>query len=232
MTQLSDLQTQIRYLTNTENSQFITNTELTYYINASAGELDDILLTKNEDYRLTHTQLVIATGSTFPLPSDFYQLRGVDFYTNSAPTPWLTLKQFSMPERNKYTQPFFATIPGTITPYYMLQDGYVAIIPPVAALGTYQLWYTPILPALVNQTDTIPSYLNNNAWCEYIVVDCCIKVLNKQNLDPSAFMAQKAGLKVRVEGLAGKRDAGAPKCGRQTRFSGSSRYGGYMGWRV
>jgi hypothetical protein len=178
------------------------------------------LVAKNEDYALTTTgNITIANNQQIPLPADFDALRGVDFYFAQAPQPWITLKQFSMPERNRFNYPLLQTMFGRPLLHYMLQDGYVAIAPAASCQGTYRLLYTPAIPLLVNLTDTIPYYLDNRTWSDYIVIDCCIKAINMQQEDPSAFMAEKNAMKARVENLAGKRDAGAPKHGRNTRGS-------------
>jgi hypothetical protein len=218
-------------------NQYIPDTTVTSYINDSAAELDDILVAKNEDYRLTVLPFTVSSGTRYPLPADFYQLRGVDFYTNNGSTPWVTLQAFSLPDRNKYNQPFYAYIPGLVAPYYKLEDGYIAFIPQQAAIGNYQLYYTPVLPQLVNTTDTIPSYLDNQAWREYVVLDVAIKIQVQQEKPCTEFMAQKAAMHQRVQALAGKRNAGAPKCGRFTRQIGGRRfmgvgggYGGYGGY--
>jgi len=213
MTSLLDLITQCRQVTNTESNQFITNSELTYYLNSSLAELDDLLVVKQADYRLVQTICNITVGNTFALPADFYQLRGVDYYAYGvASNPWQTLNQFMLKERNRYANPMVRTLYGVTSIYYMLQDGYVAIVPVDAAVGQYRLWYTPIYQPLVNLTDTIPSYFDNQAWREFAVMDTAIKILNKQNLDPSAFMQRKEELKTRILAMAGHRDAGDPKC--------------------
>jgi hypothetical protein len=220
MTLASDLVTQIRFLTNMEKSQFVTDNQLLYYINASAGELDDILVSKQEEYRLTQTQLQITSGNLIPLPSDFYQLRQVDFYYSpSATQPWTTIQKYMLKEQTLYSSSLARSIYGVPNVRYMLQDGYIAIVPETNALGLYRVWYTPVFQQLA-LTDTIPSYFDNQAWREYIVVDCCIKVYNGQNLDPSIFMAQKAALKIRIEAMSGKRDSGSPKHIVNTRNSG------------
>ena len=212
------------------NSQFVTDAEITYYINGSYRELDDILIAKNQDYRLVIQGFTPGTSTTtisnnemIPLPADFDELRGVDFYYSNQQQPWVTLKQFSMPERNRFNFPLMQTMFGAPLLKYMLQDAYVAIAPLQCCAGQYRLLYTPELPQLVNTTDSIPYYMDNRTWCDYVVFDCCIKIMNKQQEDPSAYMAQKAAMKTRVESLAGKRDYCAPQCGRNTR--GGNMYG-------
>lgn len=227
MTDLTDLIQQVRWTTNMENSQFITDAEFIYYINGSMRELDDMLIAKNEDYRLTKTApITISNNQAIPLPADFDELRGVDFYFPAAPQPWVTLKQFSLPERNRFNFPLLQTMYGMPLLHYMLQDGYVDIAPEASCQGTYRLLYTPALPVLVDGYDTIPYYLDNRTWSDYIVCDVAIKALNKQQEDPTAFMAAKEAMKKRVESLAGKRDAGAPKVGRNTRHRANDYYYG------
>lgn len=221
----SDLVTQIRYLSNMENNQFVTDIQLLYYINASAGELDDILVAKQEEYRLIKTQLQITSGNLIPLPSDFYQLRQVDFYYSpSAIQPWTTIQKYMLKEQTLYSSSLNRSIYGVPNIRYMLQDGYIAIVPETNALGQYRIWYTPVFKQM-SLTDTIPSYFENQAWREYIVVDCCIKVYNGQNMDPSIFMAQKAALKTRIEAMSGHRDSGSPKHIVNTRNNND--YGGW-----
>lgn len=220
MTSMNDLITQVRYLTNTESNQFITNPELQYYLNASLGELDDILVSKQEDYRMTDVIIPILPGmnpdgtplNKFPLPADFYQLRGVDYYSNGVlSNPWQTLDRYMFKERNKFANPLIRTPFGTLYLSYKLQDGYVSIMPEYAAAGNYRLFYIPTFTEL-NFTDPIPSYFENQAWREYAVVDASIKVLNKQNLDPTGLWKQKADLKSRIQAMSGHRDSGDPKC--------------------
>jgi hypothetical protein len=62
------------------------------------------------------------------------------------------------------------------------------------------------------------------AWCEYAIVDVSIKILAKQNLDPTAFMAQKAGLTQRILSMAANLDAGGPKKTVDTRHNNLNAY--------
>jgi hypothetical protein len=48
-----------------------------------------------------------------------------------------------------------------------------------------------------------------SGWTEYVIVDAAIKCLVKEETDPSALMATKAGLIKRIEEAAGNRDVGA-----------------------
>lgn len=55
------------------------------------------------------------------------------------------------------------------------------------------------------------SYFDSvNGWDEFVVVDAAIKALQRQELDTSTLMAQRAILKERVEEMAHPRDANRP----------------------
>ena len=228
MTTAQDLVTQIRFLTNTEVSQFVTDPELLIYVNSSCGELDDILVANQQYYRLINVVIPITSGNLLPLPIDCYQINEVDFYYAPLQSqPWARLERFELAEQTMYSNSQARNIYGVPNLKYMLQDGYVAIVPEASAIGSYRLWYTPIYKMMA-LTDTIPLYFENNAWREYVVVDSSIKVLNKQNLDPSAFMAQKEALKARIKSMSSKRDAGNPMHVANTRNFGFE-YGGFGG---
>lgn len=220
MTQLSDLILLARQRSDMEANAFISDTELTTYLNNSLAELDDILVTNYEDYRLSSFLSVLASNGTIPLPADFYKLRGVDFQVlNVGPSNWWSLRPFMFPERNRFNQTVAAIAwPfGRVQLTYRLADQGIVIMPADQAAGTYQVWYTPLFNPLVLTTDLLPQSMSSQAWTEYAVVDACIKILGKQNLDPSGFLAEKAALRARVIGASKNRNAAGAKRVADTR---------------
>jgi hypothetical protein len=235
MTALSDIIQQVRWRVDMpEQNQYITDPEFISYINSSYRELYDILTISNVDFALTiqgetagTTTNTISNFQKIQLPADFAELRAVHFYFPSAPQPWVTLKKASIAEWNRFNFPLMQTMYGMPLLHYIGPiDGYVAIAPEASCQGTYRLLYTPALPVLVNTTDTIPSYIDNRTWQEYVVVDVCAKALTKQQDDPTAFLVQKEALKKRIEASAPQRDSGSPKVGRNTRHRGNDYYFG------
>ena len=234
-TTLANIIQLIRYRANLENNYVVTDSELTIYINSSLAELDDILVTDYEDYNVETFQAVIptdGTSNTFPVPSQFYKLRGVDYQLNKEQngTYWLTLYPFQMPERNRQR----SGLTNILIPYktglsYRLQGNQIMIMPQMQAGGIYQVWYTPKYVPLVELTDTLSIQMDTQAWVEYSVVDCCIKCLNKQNLDPSGFLAEKGALQQRIRNAMKNRDASAPKRMANVRFN-SNDFGVPWGW--
>lgn len=235
VTSLSDLIAQVRMRGNMENNFFVTDSELTGYINNSLAELDDILVTEYEDYRLNNFQAVIPNdgySNSISIPSDMNKLRGVDIMYDR----WTSLFSFQFTERNRYN----GGIAAAISPYgrnrlsYRLADQGIMIMPQQQAYGKFQVWYTPKFNPLLQLTDILPIQMDTQAWVEYAVVDCCIKIFNKQNLDPSGFMAEKAALKQRIVGAAKNRDTSGPKRTANVRFNGddcySMGYNSYDSW--
>jgi hypothetical protein len=61
-------------------------------------------------------------------------------------------------------------------------------------------------------TDFGPQELDGvSGWEQYIVSDVCIKYCGAEETDPQLFMAQKMGLKQRIEEAAENRDVGEPQ---------------------
>lgn len=241
-TQLSDIITLTRQRSNMENNYFCTDAELTSYINNSLAELYDVLSTKYEDYNLSTFQAILPNdgySNTISIPSNLFKLRAVDFQCSQqgASTPlWYTLFEFQLTERNRGSN----TINNILTPYgklrlsFRLADTSIIVIPQIEAGGTYQIWYTPKYVPLVQLTDTLTIQMDTQAWVEYAVVDCCVKIFNKQNMDPTGFMAEKAALLTRITGAARNRDSAGPKRVANTRYDdGDMTFGfgyGFGGW--
>src|ERR1044072_4277179 len=101
-TTLAQLRTNARNRADMANSQFVSDSELNSFINSSANELWDLLVSTVGDYGLTSSTIsVVANTDTYSLPSNFYKLRGVDLVLDAAGNA-VTLKPFNFAERNAY----------------------------------------------------------------------------------------------------------------------------------
>jgi hypothetical protein len=181
---LLQLRTRIRNRCDMASSQFITDSELNDYINDSLYELYDLLIEKYGNRYYVATPSTIATDGTnylYSLPSDFYKLIGVDLKTNSNTNPYVNLRSFDFAHRNSFRTP---------------DSG-----------KTVQLWYAPRLTELVNDTDVADGV---DGWLEYVVVDCGLKCLQKEESDVSVFAGQKQMLIKRIEDAAEARDCANP----------------------
>lgn len=223
MTTLQTMLTLLRQRTNMENNQFVTDAELTSYLNNSLCLLDGLLISKFNDYKITSVDLTTTTD-TLALPAGFLKMRGLDVIVGDQT---YTVQPFSFKQRNNKSRQANIGQPYSIE--YRLQGTGIKLTPADTAPNyTYTLWYTPDYIPLVNTTDSLPAYMDSQAWYEYAIVDSAIKVLAKQDLDPSVFIQQAAELKDHILKLsAPNRNAGDPISIVDSR--GYDRSGGY-GW--
>lgn len=191
------------------NSNFITTAEWNAYINASYYELYDILVQKfGDDYFVAspYTYTTQVNLQFYPLPVDFYKLLGAEVQLNTgAPNSFVTLKKFQFIDRNRWSYPNIYTFYGITNMRYRINGNNLMIVPIPQAGQTIQIWYIPRQAELINDGSIVDGV---SGWQEYIIVDACIKAWNKQESDPSVFMAQKAALLKRIEEAAENRDVG------------------------
>lgn len=201
---LSELDTRIRQRADMEGSEFISTTEMYGYINDSYKELYDLLVSKFEDYYIADPlEFTISSGSsTYSLPSDFYKVIGVDFAVDA--NNWQTVTPFVFADRNRRRLSDKLRGLYTTASYRILGDT-MRFVPSDQCAGDYRLWYVPRAAEKTVAADTIDGV---NGWEEYIVVDCAIKCMQKEESDVTVLMAQKAALTKRIEDMAQNRDAG------------------------
>lgn len=254
-TTLLDLVTLVRQQANIENTQldnfFCTDQEITSYINYALGEMDDIMMTTYEDYKLDSFISVLpqtASAYTIPVPQEMVKCRGVDVLGNGTSTnnayPWVPLKQFEWADRgrlNNWNPSLYPPYQAKNLCYHWQGAQGIVIYPQLQAQGTYQVWWYPKYRdltgtfnssgQLTNAGDVLPVQMDQQNWCNYAIADACIVILNKQNLDPSAFMQRKAELKQRIIGSMANRNAGdVSHIVHVRRNGGMGGPGGWGGW--
>lgn len=209
---LTSLITSVRYRSNMENSQFVTDTELTSYINASYAELYDLMVQKyGDDYFVAspYTFTTDGTNYLYALPDDFYKLLGVDLALSSTTDSYVTIQRFEFGDRNRYAVPNFQSFYGVTNLRYRIQANKLWFTPTPSANQTIRVWYVPKITYLVTGSDTMDGV---SGWEEYIIIDAAMKALIKEESDISALMAEKQMIIARIESAAENRDAGkAPK---------------------
>lgn len=208
---LTELITAARQRSDMVNNLFCTDAEFTSYINQSYFELYDLLVQKyGDNYFVKDPPYTFVTdGTTFQysLPSDFYKLLGVDLALANTQDSYVTIKPFMFGDRNRYSVPNFQSFYGVTNMRYRINGNKLWLTPVPAANQSMRIWYIPRLQTLTAPGDTADGI---SGWTEYIIVDAAIKVLVKEESDPSALMAAKAGLIQRIESAAENRDAGSP----------------------
>lgn len=188
------------------NSQFVSDSELNSFINSSANELWDLLVSTVDDYGLTSTNLSIVAGTdTYSLPAAFYKLRGVDVVVDASGNA-VTLKPFNFAERNNFAFTPTWNLVGLAYLRYHIQGNSLRFIPIPNTVQTVRVWYIPVLTQMSADSDTLDGV---NGFEEYVVVDAARKMRIKEESDTSALDMEKAALKQRIEAMAASRDQGS-----------------------
>ena len=201
-TTLGTLKTAARQKANMENSTFISDSELTDYINQSYAELYDIMVSRFEDYYSKTEGFSILSGSTsHTLPADMYKMRALDYTLDSK--NFVTVRKFNFEDRNKISRNVSRTLRGFSDRAYRIMGQQMFIYPQDAAPGTYVMWYIPRYTPLALDADVLGDVMD---FQEYITADAAIKMLAKEESDVSVLMAQKQALLARIEAMASNRD--------------------------
>jgi hypothetical protein len=119
----------------------------------------------------------------------------------------VTLRPFQFEQRNAYLFTPTWNVVGLSYLRYMVQGSNMKFVPQPSGVQTIRVWYAPQAADLSSDSDTFQGI---NGWEEYIIVDVCIKMLTKEESDPSIFAAQKAALIQRIEEMKVMRDIGTP----------------------
>lgn len=221
------------------NSNFVTMPEWNYYIDQSAYELYDLLITVFEDYYIaprlllstngTSTNYALPDGKLYTAAPAFYKLYGVDLGLDGSTNAWVTLKKFNFIQRNKYVFPqITSNYLGILNLQYRVVGSNLMLIPTPASSQTIGIWYFPRLTALLQDTDMLDGI---SGWTEYVIIDAAIKALRKEESDTSELMAEKQAMLIRIQDSAQNRDVGMGDCISDSR-SAADLYGnnGLGGW--
>lgn len=219
-------------------SQFVTMTEWNAFLRLAMYELYDLLITSYEDLFAGQTVFIQTNGTTqnYPLPDGatnyfgstypstgatspaqaFYKLAGMDLGINTSNNAWVTLRKFNFIDRNKYVYPnSTSTIYGVYNMAYRLMGNNVNLIPTPAGNQQIRMWYSPRLPALLQDTDL--TTIGFSGWLRYPIVRAAKYALDKEESSTAHLDTEIAFLKKRIEETAANRDAGIPDTISNTR---------------
>ena len=150
---LAQLRTASRQRADMVNSTFVSDAELSSYINASYYELYDLLVQKygNDYYVKEYSFNLAGNQSRYDLPDDFYKLLGVDLEIGSGPDGYVSLRPFSLAERNRYSTANVQTWIGVTNLRYRLSGNKLWFTPSPQTGQTIRIWYIPRLAELVDE---------------------------------------------------------------------------------
>lgn len=200
---LAAMRLRARRYADMEQSQFVTDSEVNDYLNDSLADLyDQLVAAYGEDYYMA-SQVVttLANVSTYTLPAAFYKLSGVVRVDQNV-TPernmgtldrWERLETFQVSNSLNFNYPRYRIVANTIQ-----------FSPTPAAGLTIRLFYIPVSPVLVIDSDTFNGI---NGFEDWAVLDAAIKMGDKEEMDVSALRARKDRLERRIMDMGANRDA-------------------------
>ena len=236
---LNDLITTIRNRADLNNSEFITDAELTDYINYSLKELHGLLINSfGGDYFVETQDVVVPAGastSSGELPATLLKVMGVDLLVGNK---YITLQPFNFIERN------FAgaqNIDGQVSQYatnyrFRIRNRKIVLTPDAVGAVNLRVWYVPDVEDLVTGTDEVAVNDALAGWLEYVIVDVCVKCKQKEESEFASFLKQKNDLIKRINTEVQNREQGIPatvsdvySTGTETMISpfGFAKYGTY-----
>lgn len=201
---LEQLKLASRQRADKEHDAHIGEDELARYVNTSIAELYDLLTTAYGSDYFFESEDFYTTSGTAALPSNFYQLLGVDMFLSSS-SP-ISLRQYNFNERNVYSNAFVRAF-GRNSYRYRLQGNNIVILPQPSDSIKFTLHYIPRATILVSDLDEFDGY---NGWEEYVIVNAAIAMLAKEESDTSRLDMELIKLKDRIEQLAHARNNAEP----------------------
>lgn len=185
---------------------FVADTEINNYLKDSARELWALLSTIRRAGSWGYTEAAITTvpgQSAYALPADFGRLIAVRLLYSNTLVPLKRRDAVTDVQRVLLPQSW---TPGNVT--FNLSgifsgDYILQFDPPPSGAFTFDVAYIVAAPLFPSDTDV--SWMNED---EYLIIDVMIKLLQKEESDVSALVAQKAMFRQRLELEAVEFDSG------------------------
>lgn len=200
---LSDLIDDVRSRTNMEESTFVTDAEITEFLNQEIAELWAHLTQGSAapHYRASFPIDVESGTALYALPADFWQSQGVEATIGGTTGE---LRAFMPMERSRLVNngPW-----GLIAPVqYRIQADNIEFLP---ANQTFPatLFYTPSAPRLVAPGDTTDGF---NGYEMAAVYGASATVLAKEESDATFYLSQRDRIYRHIDSLAAQRDQAEP----------------------
>lgn len=251
---LAELRLRSQQAADRVGSDFINDPEWNSFLRLAMGELYDLLITTYEDFNTAEPVYINTNGADmlYDLPNGlnykgnvlggasgnpaprFHKLTGADLGVNTSNNAWVTLDSFNFIDRNAYVYPnSTSTIYGVYNMRYRIVGDQFMVIPTPAGNQQIRLWYAPVMPGLLADTDV--TNIGYTGWLRYVIVRAAKYALDKEEgSDTTKFDEELIFLKKRIEQSAPNRDQGTPATISATRsdpiYGGGSNGGANGGW--
>jgi len=202
---LTNMLLDVRQRTNQENSTFVTDAELTEYLNQSIAELQVRLsIAEGQPHFRASTNITVtAPTALYALPADFWAAQEVTV-TISGST--LSLMPF-MPQERAALITATPLWPIYEAVQYRIQAGNIEFRPANSSFVA-TLFYSPTQTRLSAGSDTWDGF---NGYEMAPIYDVCATVAAKEESDPSFFLGQRDRIYALIAQAAAHRDMSNPE---------------------
>lgn len=206
---LQELMDRARQYADMQNNNFITDPELKLYIKNACTKYWNLINQLGQDYNLitSPTTLFESNVKDYALPTDFLHVRGVDLAVSSSPQPndiWLNVKPFQFAERNRFQgYPYFSGFGISTYLRYRIKNNFISFDPYPQGYGSFRIHYTPVMPDLLQPTDTIDGI---NGFEDYIALKAAERMLAKEESDVSWVLKEINEFEVMIKQSADDRN--------------------------
>lgn len=186
---VADLIDTVRQLTDNENTQFVTDTEILKYLNTANTDLYNTVVKQEEDYFIIYENISI-NAEYINLPATCYKLCGIDIYHDG---DTISLKKIKMADRNRYKN-YSNRI--AITDYkYIIQGNKLRILPAPTTSYSGVIYYIPYpVDLTIDGTFDLPLSM----WEEYLTHYAAVKILDKDEQSSTNFRNDLKDIKQQV----------------------------------
>lgn len=196
------LRTRARQYADQENSTFVTDAELTDYVNQGVRELYDLLIAAYGAGYYTATT-TFSSAASINLPATFYKLEGLwKLDTNSKPIA--ELHSFQESQRVEV-----ANFLNNGYPRYRLKTATIELLPVPVPVFTIQCNFIPVATALVADGDVFDGI---NGWEDHAVLSAAIRMSMKEDEQQkvASLSAMKAVQATRIDEVKRARQVNEP----------------------
>lgn len=202
---LTEMIADVRQRTNLENSEFVTDPEITEYLNQELAELWARIAQGSgaPHYRSAYPISATTDQTLYPLPDDFWQVQGVEATIDGVT---YRMRSFGPAEHARLVSST-ARWPWYDGTKYRIQAENIEFQPVTQAFNAV-LYYTPSQPRLVDGGDTFDGY---NGYEMAAIYGACATVQAKEDTDPNFYLGQRERIYRLIDSLAAQRDAAEPE---------------------
>ncbi len=210
MATLTTLIAAVRSRIDRVGSSFVSDAEITGWLNEGLAELWDVVTQANQDYTIESDTVSVVSGtasySLSAFDPEILRIRGI---TLTVGTLRYTLAPCSIRERDHD--------PSVIDPYIYLPDYYgrgsaphnspyryrlegtnLVITPEPQESGTATVYYTPKVTTLSDPSDTPDSALEDH-WLKHAIYHACIEAREKEEEDTTTLQRRRLEVEQRIK---------------------------------